>query len=78
MSRGGRQILEAVIAWARQNLLLLLVFVLIFLQFLTWRAVENIYVPRSRTCIDAYESACKVVIINGRELATELAAALRR
>jgi hypothetical protein len=44
--------------WVRQRLVLIIVSIMLILQFLTWRTMSDLYIPRPPSC--SRESPCYV------------------
>jgi hypothetical protein len=50
--------IAAIYGWFRQRLVLLVIGIMLFLQFMTWRAVDRLYIPNPPAC--SYFSPCFV------------------
>jgi hypothetical protein len=48
----------AVYGWFRQRIVLLIVCIMLFLQFMTWRAIDRLYIPSPPDC--SHRSPCYV------------------
>jgi hypothetical protein len=48
----------AVYAWFRQRLVLIIVSIMLILQFMTWRAIDQLYIPRPPDC--SYRYPCYI------------------
>jgi hypothetical protein len=51
--------LAAVYGWFRQRIVLLIVCIMLFLQFMTWRAIDRLYIPSPPDC--SSRSPCYVL-----------------
>jgi hypothetical protein len=49
----------AVYRWFRQRIVLLIVCIMLFLQFMTWRAIDRLYIPSPPDC--SSRSPCYVL-----------------
>src|SRR5450631_3916983 len=48
----------AVYGWFRQRIVLLIVCIMLFLQFMTWRAIDRLYIPSHRIVALARRATC--------------------
>jgi hypothetical protein len=57
-AQAKRAKIAAIYGWFRQRFVLLIVGAMLFLQFMTWRALDRLYIPSPPDC--SYHSPCYV------------------
>jgi hypothetical protein len=57
-AQAKRAKIAAIYGWFRQRLVLFIVAAMLIMQFMTWRAIDRLYIPSPPDC--SYRSPCHV------------------